>query len=117
MIKNIRVLQVMTDHYCNLVNSGDAGNWDPESETPVINARKVLSGDNWIKHDGSKHVDEGGYWVMSSYGVRRASYHNWGDCFQDSATNNDEDMCNSRGEVFTVSHYMPIVEPKPPEGE
>jgi hypothetical protein len=72
--------------------------------------------DEWIEHDGSKRIAEGRYWVMSSYGVRNASYHNWGECFQDSATSNDEDMRNTNGDIFTVSHYMPIVEPKPPLG-
>ena len=36
------VLLRMVNHYVSLVNSGDAGFWDPESEGPVIAARKAL---------------------------------------------------------------------------
>ena len=36
------VLLKMVNHYVSLVNSGDAGFWDPESEEPVIAARKAL---------------------------------------------------------------------------
>jgi len=32
----------MVDHYTQLVNSGDAGNWDPEKEPVVIAARAAL---------------------------------------------------------------------------
>ncbi len=81
----------------------------------IKNSQPPIVGNGWIKHDGSKSIDEGRYWVMSSYGVRMASYHNWGDCFQDNITNNDEGMITSSGKQFTVSHYQPIVEPEPPE--
>lgn len=36
-------LQRMLDHYLRLVNSGDAGFWDPEKEGEVIAARKALT--------------------------------------------------------------------------
>jgi len=42
-INNLRkALEDLLDHYVGLVNSGDAGNWDPETEVFVINARKAL---------------------------------------------------------------------------
>lgn len=34
----------VTDLYCRLINSGDAGNWDPEKEPEVIAARAALQG-------------------------------------------------------------------------
>jgi hypothetical protein len=37
-----RALQGLLDHYVGLVNSGDAGNWDPETEPVVIEARRCL---------------------------------------------------------------------------
>ena len=33
----------MTERYCDLINSGDAGNWNPEDDQPVISARLALS--------------------------------------------------------------------------
>ena len=36
-------LQAMLDRYLRLVNSGDAGDWDPEDEYCVIAARAALS--------------------------------------------------------------------------
>ena len=33
----------MLDHYVGLVNSGDAGNWNPETETKVIAARAAIA--------------------------------------------------------------------------
>ena len=33
----------MVEHYTALVNSGDAGNWNPEEELPVIRARHALA--------------------------------------------------------------------------
>jgi hypothetical protein len=36
-------LQGMLDHYTTLINSGDAGNWDPEEEPQVIAAREALT--------------------------------------------------------------------------
>ena len=38
-----QALQDLLDHYVSLVNSGDAGNWDPEEEPKVIAARAALS--------------------------------------------------------------------------
>lgn len=35
-------LKMMTAHYCNLVNSGDAGNWDPDAEPEVQIARTAI---------------------------------------------------------------------------
>ncbi len=36
-------LQLLLDRYTSLVNSGDAGNWDPEKEPEVIAARAALT--------------------------------------------------------------------------
>lgn len=36
-------LETFVEEYCALVNSGDAGNWDPEEEPKVIAARAALS--------------------------------------------------------------------------
>lgn len=36
-------LENLLDHYLQLANSGDAGNWDPEEEPVVIEARRALS--------------------------------------------------------------------------
>lgn len=33
----------LVDHYTALINSGDAGNWDPETDAPVIAARHALA--------------------------------------------------------------------------
>lgn len=35
-------LQALLDRYVNLVNSGDAGNWDPEEDNEVKDARWAL---------------------------------------------------------------------------
>lgn len=37
-----QALEALLDHYCALVNSGDAGNWNPETEGVVINARAAI---------------------------------------------------------------------------
>jgi hypothetical protein len=37
-------LRDLLDHYTRLVNSGDAGNWNPEQEPVVIAARAALAG-------------------------------------------------------------------------
>jgi hypothetical protein len=39
----MKALQGMVDLYTTLINSGDAGNWDPESDKPVIAARAALA--------------------------------------------------------------------------
>lgn len=36
-------LQDMTDHYCELVASGDAGHWNAEEEIEVVAARKLIA--------------------------------------------------------------------------
>lgn len=36
-------LDVLLDHYTQLVNCGDCGNWDPEDEREVIDARAALT--------------------------------------------------------------------------
>jgi hypothetical protein len=36
-------LDALLRHYVKLVNSGDAGDWDPEDEAVVIRARQVLA--------------------------------------------------------------------------
>lgn len=41
-----RALSEFLDAYIASVNCGDWGNWDPEEETIVINARKALEGDS-----------------------------------------------------------------------
>ena len=33
----------MINHYTELVNCGDCGNWDPETDDPVIHARAALA--------------------------------------------------------------------------
>lgn len=38
-----KTLAAMTELYCELANSGDAGFWDPEKVPEVIAARSVLS--------------------------------------------------------------------------
>lgn len=38
-------LVAMIDRYTALVNCGDCGNWDPETEDEVIAAHAVLTGD------------------------------------------------------------------------
>lgn len=38
----IKALRELLDHYVGLVNSGDAGNWDPEKEGEVAQARAAL---------------------------------------------------------------------------
>lgn len=38
-----QALQGLLDKYTMLVNSGDAGNWDPEEEPEVIAARAAIS--------------------------------------------------------------------------
>ena len=35
-------LAVFTDHYVRMINSGDCGSWDPETEDVVKLARKAL---------------------------------------------------------------------------
>lgn len=35
-------LEGLLKHYVDLVNCGDCGNWDPETEAPVIAAREAL---------------------------------------------------------------------------
>lgn len=37
-----RALEALLEHYVGLVNSGDAGSWNPEDEEVVANAREVL---------------------------------------------------------------------------
>lgn len=41
-VKLALALENLLDHYISLVESGDAGNWDPEKEKQVIDARKAL---------------------------------------------------------------------------
>ena len=36
-------LSDMTEHYAELVRCGDCGNWDPEEESEVIAARKMIA--------------------------------------------------------------------------
>ncbi len=38
----VDALAQMTEHYVSLINSGDAGNWNPEEEPEVIKAREAL---------------------------------------------------------------------------
>jgi hypothetical protein len=39
-----RALSGLIERYVDLINSGDCGNWDPESEDPVKAARAALDG-------------------------------------------------------------------------
>lgn len=44
-LTNVRLalaLENLLSHYISLVVSGDAGNWNPEEEEEVINARRAL---------------------------------------------------------------------------
>ncbi len=36
-------LETLTTHYVALVNSWDAGCWDPENDSPVVGARAALN--------------------------------------------------------------------------
>jgi len=36
-------LEDMTNHYAELANSGDCGFWDPEKESEVVAARKMIA--------------------------------------------------------------------------
>jgi len=38
-------LERLLGRYVSMVNSGDCGNWDPETEEEVIEARAALKGD------------------------------------------------------------------------
>ncbi len=39
----VEALVGLTDHYTQLVNCGDCGNWDPETEPQVIAARTAIA--------------------------------------------------------------------------
>lgn len=39
----LEALKGMTEHYAALVNSGDCGSWDPETEAEVIAARAAIA--------------------------------------------------------------------------
>jgi len=39
----MEALKNLLDQYVSLVNSGDAGSWDPETEAVVVAARKALA--------------------------------------------------------------------------
>ncbi len=39
----LEALVGLTDHYAQLVNCGDCGNWDPEKEPQVIAARAAIA--------------------------------------------------------------------------
>jgi hypothetical protein len=39
----IEALRAMTQRYVDLVNSGDAGFWDPEEDAEVIAARAAIA--------------------------------------------------------------------------
>lgn len=39
----LEALNTMTNRYCSLVNSGDAGNWNPEEDPEVQQARAVIA--------------------------------------------------------------------------
>jgi hypothetical protein len=39
----LEALEVLLDSYTALINSGDCGNWNPEEEPDVINARKAIA--------------------------------------------------------------------------
>lgn len=39
----LEALEGMLDRYTGLVNCGDCGSWDPESEVEVIDARKAIT--------------------------------------------------------------------------
>ena len=39
----LEALKAMTEHYVDLVNSSDAGSWNPEEEDVVKKAREVIT--------------------------------------------------------------------------
>lgn len=39
----LEALTGLTDHYTQLVNCGDCGNWDPEKEPQVVAARTAIA--------------------------------------------------------------------------
>jgi hypothetical protein len=39
----LAALKALTDSYTRLVNSGDCGFWDPETETPIQDARAAIA--------------------------------------------------------------------------
>lgn len=56
--KLAETLKGMLELWCNLVNSGDAGNWNPEEDEPVIKARKALKDAGFDYHDISTELRE-----------------------------------------------------------
>lgn len=51
----------LLDHYLELVNSGDCGNWDPETEPVVIAARKAI-GDRFVVEETNNF-----WWVTNVF--------------------------------------------------
>ena len=39
----VSILQKLDNHYCDLINSGDAGNWNPNDEDVIKLTRKVIN--------------------------------------------------------------------------
>ena len=45
----LKALEDVTELYCNLVRSGDAGTWDADTEPEISNAKELLLKHNSIK--------------------------------------------------------------------
>ncbi|CAM0008488.1 hypothetical protein VPHK359_0012 [Vibrio phage K359] len=66
----------------------------------------------WVKKSEILPRSEGVYIVNSTYGVRCAFFQpDISRKFQDCATNNDEGMSDLGGDVYKVTHWMPLPEP------
>lgn len=67
----------------------------------------------WIKCSERKPDADGRFLVSSTYGIVMAYFSvSWSGKFQDAGTNNDEGMEDWDGNVFHVTHWMPL--PPPP---
>jgi len=50
-VELVKALEGFLEMYCQGVNCGDWGNWDPEEEDEVIAARKALASARGSNHD------------------------------------------------------------------
>ena len=52
-----KALQGMLELYCDLINCGDAGNWNPEEDNAVIKARESLRNGGYNNQDSSTRLN------------------------------------------------------------